>query len=416
MGKRKILLDTLYYLLASVIPALLLVLVNPFLAKNLSPNDYAVIGYISSFAAIITPLVTFMLMRYYLVNYFKVDELRRSQIKSSVLQLLICFSFLMSLFVVGAITIYHYFFNASSTIPLYPYLLLSVSAIWLGTLYTFQLSEYRIQRESGKYFLLSLSNGIVKVLCLLVLVIILKFGALGYQLATALTSLLYFAYCFRKYKSYIFQKVDFNIISQSLKFCWPIALAGCLDFFSNGLGSVLIERLNDNLEYGYYSVGNQFATYLNLVTAALFTTFNPDIYECTSTRNMSKLYKLFLIIVSIETVIVILFVILAPYIIDILTAGRYIVSVKYAQILAISQIFIIAFYYMNDVTIAFGYPKVILVTKFIVGIVSIFVLHHLIDTFQYIGAAWGQSVIFILNLVVNTCILLLIRNFRHYKV
>ena len=119
-----------------------------------------------------------------------------------------------------------------------------------------------------------------------------------------------------------------------------------------------------------------------------------------------KLYKLFFILVSVEIFVVLLFVVFAPFIVDILTAGRYIMSVKYAQILAISQIFTIIFYYINDVTIAFGYPKVVLYTKMLVGIISIFLLNFLVSHFQYLGAAWGQSTIFILNSLVNISIIL----------
>ena len=164
--------DIFFYLLASVIPALLLVVINPFLAKNLSPDDYAVIGYISSFASLATPVVSMMLMRYYFVNYFKVDAQRRLQIKRSIIHALILVSFIMSVLVVLAITYYHIRFNSSSTIPLYPYLLLSVSAIWLGSLYVFQLAEYRIRRMSRAYFRFSISQGVFKIILLLVLVVL----------------------------------------------------------------------------------------------------------------------------------------------------------------------------------------------------------------------------------------------------
>ena len=155
-SRKKILVDTLYYLLASVIPSLLLLVINPFLAKELSPKDYAIIGYISSFASIVTPIVTFMLMRYYFSNYFRVDTGQQDLIRRTMIQTLIVFSFLLSILVIIGISIYHYYFNSSSTIPLYPYVLLYVLSIWLGAIFTFQLSEYRIQRLSKKYFCLSL--------------------------------------------------------------------------------------------------------------------------------------------------------------------------------------------------------------------------------------------------------------------
>lgn len=407
---RKVFIDTFFYLLASIIPSLILVIINPLLAKNLSPEDYAIIGYVNSFSSIVTPLVTFMLLRYYFVNYFKVDENLRNRIKSSILHTLILFSFFMCLFVIGCITIYHKYFNVSSTIPLYPYLLFIVFAIWLGTLFTFQLSEYRIQRLSQKYFWFSLSHGITKIILLLFLVVVLGRGALGYELATCLTALIYFVYSFYKYRHFIFTSIEFSIIRDVLKFCWPIALAGCLEFFSHGMGRVMVERLGDNVEYGYYIVGNQFATYISLVTTALFTAFNPDIYESAAKGNKRKLMKIFGILFSVETIVVLLFIILAPHIVSILTAGRYVMSVKYAQILAVSQIFTLVFYYINDVTIAYGRTKIVMWTKLIVGVLSIVILQNMIANGAYVGAAWGQTVIYILYSVINLGFLIIIKN------
>lgn len=404
---KKVLFDTFFYLLASLIPALLLIIINPLLAKNLSPEDYAIIGYIGSFATIVTPLVTFMLMRYYFVNYFRVDEVLRDRIKSAILHSLLLFSLVMSLLVVGGITIYHYRFNISSTIPLFPYLLLSVGAIWLGALFTFQLSEYRIQRLSQKFFWFSVSNGIIKLLLLLLLVVVLGHGAIGYELATFITAVIYFIYSFYKYRKCIFRSIEFSIIGDALKFCWPIALAGCLEFFSHGLGRVMLERLGDNVEYGYYSVGNQFATYISLVTTALFTAFNPDIYESAAKGSKKKLLKIFGILLSVETITVLLFILLAPYIISILTAGRYVMSIKYAQILAISQIFTLVFYYINDVTIAFGHTRIVMWTKLIVGVLSVIILLNIIERNAYVGAAWGQTLIYLLYSVVNLGLLVI---------
>lgn len=400
-SRKKILVDTLYYLLASVIPSLLLLVINPFLAKELSPKDYAIIGYISSFASIVTPIVTFMLMRYYFSNYFRVDTGQQDLIRRTMIQTLIVFSFLLSILVIIGISIYHYYFNSSSTIPLYPYVLLYVLSIWLGAIFTFQLSEYRIQRLSKKYFCLSISNGIVKVLMLFSFVVLLGFGALGYELAVFLTALVYFIFSLYRYRNLVFGKINKQILFESLNFCWPIALAGCLEFFSHGLGRVMLERVGNDIEYGYYSVGNQFSIYMNLITTALFMAFNPDIYENTVQGNNGKLLKILTILLVVESITVFLFILLAPYIINLLTAGRYVFSVRYAQILSLSQIFILIFNYINDVTIAYGYTKIIMWTKIIVGLLSIMILQFLINKYSYIGAAWGQSIIYIFYIIIN---------------
>lgn len=129
--------------------------------------------------------------------------------------------------------------------------------------------------------------------------------------------------------------------------------------------------------------------------------FNPDIYENTVQGNNGKLLKILTILLVVESITVFLFILLAPYIINLLTAGRYVFSVRYAQILSLSQIFILIFNYINDVTIAYGYTKIIMWTKIIVGLLSIMILQFLINKYSYIGAAWGQSIIYIFYIIIN---------------
>lgn len=407
---QKVIKDTGYYLLASVLPMILLIVINPLLAKNLEPEDYAIIGYISSFSIIVTSLVSFFIMRYYFVQYFKIDAIELDKIKITIVQSLLLFSLFMSIVIIGCIAIYHNVFNSESTLPIFPYLFLSVGTIWLGGIYTFQLSEYRLERKSANYFLLSLFNGIVKILCLLFFVVLLGKGALGYELAACFSVFVFFLMSFYRYRKYIFRKINKELFISILKFCWPLALAGSLEFFINGYSRVLLERLGDNQEYGYYIVGNQFATYISIFTMALFTAFNPDIYENASKKNMTKLYKIALILVSIEILTVLMFIVLAPFVIDILTAGKYIHSVQYARIISLSQIFLILFYFVNDLTIALGYSKVILYTKIIASVISLFLIAYIIRNWSFYGAAYGQTVIYGLFVIINISILIINKN------
>ena len=204
-----------------------------------------------------------------------------------------------------------------------------------------------------------------------------------------------------------------KIIKEAFIFCWPIALGGCLEFFSNGMGRVMLERLDNNVEFGYYTVGNQFATYISLFTTALFTTFNPDIYQCASQNNYRKLVKIFFILLFAQLLVVSLFIVLAPYLVNVLTAGRYILSVQYAQILALSQVFMIMLYFINDVTIAYGYPKIVLYTKIVAGVCSIFILNTLIIKYEYIGASIGQSIIYLFYIVVNLLLFIFVYKRRY---
>ena len=81
------------YMGASLIPMLLNLLVNPLIALNMSPEDYAVTGYFTSFNALINPIITFYLLHYYVKSYFNLDEEGRLKLRATIFKALIFFSF-----------------------------------------------------------------------------------------------------------------------------------------------------------------------------------------------------------------------------------------------------------------------------------------------------------------------------------
>ena len=162
-----------------------------------------------------------------------------------------------------------------------------------------------------------------------------------------------------------------------------------LTFFSTGYDKIMLERLGDLRTLGIYSVGVTIAGYLSLFSSSINDTFQPDIYESIVKRNFNRCVKYVLMKLSIMSVCVILFAVFAPFIINILTYGRYIESAPYAIIVAISSITSMMYYSMSQVTVAMGYTKITLVNKILGSVVSILSFGFLINTFGAIGAAWG---------------------------
>ena len=60
------------YFAASFIPMLLLAAVNPLIAINMTPEDYAVSGFYNSFTALFTPIVVFYMLHYYNKRYYEI--------------------------------------------------------------------------------------------------------------------------------------------------------------------------------------------------------------------------------------------------------------------------------------------------------------------------------------------------------
>ncbi len=54
----------LTYFGASLIPMLLNLVANPWIAKNMDPRDYAISGYDTSYSSLRSPIIIYYLIRY----------------------------------------------------------------------------------------------------------------------------------------------------------------------------------------------------------------------------------------------------------------------------------------------------------------------------------------------------------------
>lgn len=391
----------LQYFGSTLVVAIIQVCINPMMAKNLSPEDYATIGYFSSFNLLLTPLITFFLTNFYTQRYFRVREEDRENIKATVMKLAIYLSFIMATVSIIGLYVYHVLINKSSDIPFSPYAFLTIFAIPFTGLYSLKLTEYRLKREAKKFAFVTIINGVLAATLAITFVAIVKWGAFGRLFATILGNGIVFGTMIFLEKKYFVGKIDKKIVKEVFHFCWPLAIAGMLSFFNAGFDKVLLERLGDLSELGYYSVGVQIAGYLTIFSNAVNSTFQPDIYECYSKRNFKKLTLYIGIIIGSIAVCASIYIALAPYIIGLLTAGRYVYSAHYSQIIALSTITAAIYYSSSQISIAMGYTKLLMWVKILGGALSAVSFILLIRYFQFEGAAIGNVVSYLLYFLIN---------------
>lgn len=391
----------LQYFGSTLVVAIIQVCINPLMAKNLSPEDYATIGYFSSFNLLLTPLITFFLTNFYTQRYFKVSEAERENVKATVMKLAIYLSFAMAIVSIIGLYVYHVLINKSSDIPFSPYAFLTIFAIPFTGLYSLKLTEYRMKREARNFAFVTIANGMLAAILAIAFVVIVKWGAFGRLFATILGNAIVFGVMFYLERKYLKGKLNWEIVKEVYHFCWPLVIAGMLGFFNAGFDRVLLERLGNLSELGYYSVGVQIAGYLTIFSNAVNSTFQPDIYECYSKKNYKKLIMYIGIIVGSITVCASVYIVLAPYIIDLLTAGRYVYSAHYSQIIALSTITAAIYYSSSQISIAMGYTKLLMSVKFLGSAVSAISFILLINYFEFEGAAVGNVISYLLYFIIN---------------
>ena len=97
------------YFVAALIPMILSLLSNPFIAKNLSPTDYAIVGYYTAFNTLFGPFVSFYLLHYYTKRFYELNEEKRKELKATIFKSLIVFSLLLTSLALIIIYIYRIF-------------------------------------------------------------------------------------------------------------------------------------------------------------------------------------------------------------------------------------------------------------------------------------------------------------------
>lgn len=393
------------YFGASIIPMLLNLAINPLIAMNMSPEDYAISGYYYSFSTLILPIICFYLTDYYIKEYFRRDEEGRKLIFAAVAKSLVFFSGFISLICFILIFGYLKLFNNSLSFPINPYLAFSVFALPFVGLFNLQLAKFRIERRAKSYFKWSVSNGVFLVILNLLFVVIMKWGAFGKLLAPLIANIIVFIIVGYKLRFYLRKKIEFKQIRVIFLFCWPLALSAMHNYFTSGYTTTYLESIGNNIEYGIYVVGASIGLYLTVFSTAIGTTFQPDVYESAIKKQMSRFCKVCIIQVFLISVIVLFFIFLAPLIISILTANRYLASVPFAQIIALSAITQRIYYLINSYCIATNHPKLYLYTSIIGSIFIVIAMPFAVNNYSFIGGCWITVLSYLIFGLINIILL-----------
>lgn len=396
------------YFGASLVPMLAGLFANPWVAKNMSPEDYAISGYYTSFSALLTPIITFYLIQFYIKEYFKQTESGRKELYSLVAKSLIYFSGLLALLCFVALWIYIKFFNSSSSLPISPYLAMAVFALPFTGLVNLELANYRMKRETTSFFRISVANGLLGILLMVLFVVWLKLGAFGKLLAPLLCNVSVFIYILLKNYKKLNYKFDTKRFWSIIKFCVPLTLSSSLGYFTQGFDRSYLETLGNNDIYGVYIVGTTIGLYLTTFSTAISNTFQPDIYESIASRQWRKFLIVVVVQIAMISFIALTFIVLAPFLIDILTAGRYVDSTPFAQIVSLSTISSTISYIIGAYCIATDRPKLYLYTTILGSIFIVIAMPFAVRTWNYYGGAWmsvfsylGFSIINIMLIVLS---------------
>ncbi len=401
LGKLKAILT---YFGASLIPMLLNLVANPWIAKNMDPRDYAISGYYTSYSSLISPIIIFYLIHYYIKEYYRRTPEGREQLESIIAKATIWFSGLVSLLCFGALWVWLTFY-ADLDFPVSPYLALMVFALPLVGLLNLRLARFRMEKRATAYFRLSVCNGILGVGLNVLCVVWLHWGAFGKLLAPLVCNAAVFTCMLISYRRIMAIRTRLADFKPIFIFCLPLALSAMLGYFTHGFSTTYVESIGDTDEYGIYVVGVSIGTYLTVFSTAINNTFQPDIYRTVIERQWRSYARYCLMQTGLILAITLIFILLAPWVISLLTAGRYVASTPYAQIYSLSTVTSSIYFLINNFSIATNRPRLYLWTSIagsaaIVGLMPVFV-----GRWQYTGGAWMTVSSFVIFAIINLALL-----------
>lgn len=392
------------YFLVTLISSVIGLVVFPFMAKNMSPEDYNITGYFSSFNMLLLPLLNFSLITYYSRNYFKFSEERRDVIADTLLKSLLIFgSVLIPIVTIG----FTLFFKITDVaLPIFPFFILSILSTFFNNFLTMLQVKYRMQRKASKYFKLTLFSSILSTVLTLTLVVGFKLGAFGAMFAPALISIIVAVYTFKV--MYNNNKFEMNILRDAIKFGWPLSLSAMLWYFISGIDKVFLEQLNDIDNFALYNIGGSIASRLGIIYTALGQTFEPDIYKAIAENKLKKVLLILAGVIVVVVVVNLLFILLSKPLIKLLTADIYNGSYVYANILTLKNITNAVYYSTITIIVGFGFTKYDLLIRVLGTGFSILTYKILIDKFQFIGAAWAQVFSFLILSIISIIIIMFV--------
>ena len=378
------------YFTSSLTVAIIGLLLNPIMAMNLSPEDYAVLGYYSSFNLLLIPLLHCCILTYYTRQYYFIDESKRDVLGDTILLSMNIIGAVSCLLFMGFFYIFHR--TTGNSFPFFPYAVLTFVQLYISNNVNFYLAKLRITRQAKKFAWFSIIQCVVTNALVVLLVVYYKEGAQGKLYATLAATILFAIYAFSQ--SLVKWRIDKELLVSALKFGFPLTISALFWYCLTGVDRLFLERLGETEMLGIYNVGLAISGYMQIFYTTLSNTFEPDIYQTIAQKNRKKLALIMGAIIGIVALANMAFVLFAPFLIDVLTAGRYVDATPFARILSIHNITMAIYYMVVRLLIGNGYVKGELLVRIIGAVCSVVAFYILIQHYGFYGAAWGQVLSF----------------------
>ena len=403
MSQRKeFIKDTFIYGLGTGIKKFIGFFLLPFYTRALTPADYGLLDTIATSLFFVNTFLNMGLDSASGFYFFKgKDDKEKGEIIFTVfiLRLVTAIPALILSFFSGKISLI-LFGNENYTALVF----LSCIIIPISLLNSEQSHLYRFYREPWKYNLLTIIQSLSSIITGISFVIVLKYGVIGAQLASGISSLavVIFSFFYYSRKKYTYH-FNFSWAKKMLKFGYPLILAGIASWFYESSDRYFLLHYKNLQEIGYYSIGATFSQPIGLINMAIqmgygilfFTEYNKeaDISKPQSRKLIKDVFSLFIFVTVIAASFLSVF---GVEIMQIVTTKDYVLGALAIPLLTFSAVFAQGFQITSlgiHLTEKTWYFTLIVIITALFNIAANFIF---IPAYSFVGAGIATLLSFVL--------------------
>jgi len=261
------------YTVGNIINKSLGFILIPIYSIYLTTEDYGIISGMTLFMSVTTIIITLSLDRAVYRCYF--DYENEEDRKIFLGTIIISLFFITSLFIIVIITFSNYVGLIFKSIPFYPYYFLTLSILFISTVYHITIIYFRITEQSKRFVFLSISYFLLNVSLIIYFVTHLKSGADGKLTANLLANIIILPIAFIIIKNNVIFRFDLNMLKNALAYCLPIIPTLMSGFVLNMSDRIFVEKVIDLHSLGIYSMGYQLAGALTIISSSFYGAYNP---------------------------------------------------------------------------------------------------------------------------------------------
>jgi O-antigen/teichoic acid export membrane protein len=339
---RKVFKNSLYYMSASLLPAVVGFLMLPVYSRYVTPADYGIVALVLSFQVFLPLILTFKIESSLPRFYF---EYSGEELKVFVTTL-IATTVLMASIIMGILV----FFIEDMVSIIFPkigseyyYLFrLGLLTAYFSTFNAMFMSLIRVQQKASLFMRVSMSLFMMTLAINIIEVVVLKKGAHGVVEATLISAFISSVVYFYVNKSFFVFKYSPSLVVDPLKFSIPLiphTLSGLILMYSD---RIILEKYVTLSAIGLYMFSGKIANVFKMVVNEFNNAFSPFFME-TSKQSKEKAIAetrdLSLVFIYLSSMIVVFVAVFSSELVYFLLDAQYYETWKMIPLLASAYLF-----------------------------------------------------------------------------